>query len=155
MIIGIDFDGTIVKNKWPEIGKPKFMALPVLWWIQSRGHTLILNTCREGKLELNACWWLLGRGVRLDYVNQNASSRIKEYEGDCRKISCDLLVDDTAGFVFWPWVYLRVKFKELRLKWGAGHEVRGTVTRDNQTKTLGENSLSCTDRTSSRLRKFL
>ena len=112
-IIGVDFDGTIVKNDYPGIGKLKsgvFFILPLLWMMK---FTIILWTCREGELLREATDFCHIHGINLDYVNRNSPKRIETYGGDCRKLSCDLLVDDTAGVVNWYWVFIKALF----LRW--------------------------------------
>lgn len=47
MLIAIDFDGTVVENKFPEIGNPMPGALSTLRALIRAGHHLILWTCRE------------------------------------------------------------------------------------------------------------
>jgi len=49
MIIAVDFDGTIVEDAYPGIGKPKRFALESLKELQKDGHDLILWTYRHGK----------------------------------------------------------------------------------------------------------
>ena len=48
--IAVDFDGTIVENKYPKIGKPLPFAFETLKAFQKKGCVLILWTCREGEL---------------------------------------------------------------------------------------------------------
>ncbi len=110
MHIGVDFDGTIVVNKYPSIGQPKFLVIPVLKWLTKR-HTVILWTCREGRRLDEAIKWCKQRGVEFHFVNCNSFERIRQYNGDCRKLSCDMLIDDNAGFIFWPWVFIKVLFR--------------------------------------------
>ena len=114
MIIAVDFDGTIVKNRWPDIGPFRFMARLVLRWLQRRGHTLILWTCREGETLGRAKVFLWSHGVCFDLWNQNSPERCKEYGGDSRKVSADLYIDDRAGWVFWPLVAAKVLWMEAR-----------------------------------------
>ena len=114
MVIAVDFDGTIVKNRWPDIGPFRFLARPVLRWLQRRGHTLILWTCREHKHLGAAKRFLWLHGIWFDYYNLNAPARVTEYGGDCRKISADLYIDDRAGWVFWPFVWLKILLLEAR-----------------------------------------
>lgn len=44
MIISIDFDGTIVEDKYPEIGPIKANVAEVINQLKQDGHYLILNT---------------------------------------------------------------------------------------------------------------
>ena len=50
MTIAVDFDGTIVDHKYPEIGKEKPFAIETLIQLQQEGNRLILWTSREGEL---------------------------------------------------------------------------------------------------------
>lgn len=47
MIIAVDFDGTIVEHRYPEIGREKPFAFDTLKMLQKEGHRLILWTVRE------------------------------------------------------------------------------------------------------------
>jgi len=40
--LAIDFDGTIVEDAYPSIGKPKIFAFETLKKLQSEGYRLIL-----------------------------------------------------------------------------------------------------------------
>jgi len=48
-VLAIDFDGTIVDDKYPAIGKPKLFAFETLKKLQEEGFTLILWTYRSGR----------------------------------------------------------------------------------------------------------
>ena len=49
LIIAIDFDGTIVEDAYPNIGKPLIFALDTIKKLQADGHRLILWTYRSGQ----------------------------------------------------------------------------------------------------------
>ena len=49
LILAIDFDGTIVEDAYPNIGKPQLFAFETLKRLQNDGHQLILWTYRDGK----------------------------------------------------------------------------------------------------------
>ena len=49
MIIAVDFDGTIVENKYPAIGEEMPFATDTLRMLINDRHQLILWTVREGK----------------------------------------------------------------------------------------------------------
>ena len=42
--IYLDFDGTCVEHRYPEIGKYNFGAIEVIEKLQQAGHNIILNT---------------------------------------------------------------------------------------------------------------
>ena len=50
MTIAVDFDGTIVENRYPEIGDERMFATETLKMLIQDRHRLILWTCREGRL---------------------------------------------------------------------------------------------------------
>lgn len=94
MIYAVDFDGYLCRNKWPNIGEPRRL---IIWYFKRkkrRGHKLILNTCREGKLLQEAIDWCAKHGLYFDAHNENLPERIAEYGRDCRKISADRYCDD-------------------------------------------------------------
>ncbi len=49
LTIAVDFDGTIVQDAYPEIGKPMMFAFETLKMLQDKNHKLILWTYRHGK----------------------------------------------------------------------------------------------------------
>jgi hypothetical protein len=91
MIIAIDFDGTLVEHKFPEIGNMIPFAFDVCKEWQKRGHDLILWTCRENKdLDL-AVYFCKLRGLNFDSINKN----ILTLSFDCKpKIYADWYIDD-------------------------------------------------------------
>ena len=48
LTLAIDFDGTIVEDAYPKIGKPRLFAFETLQKLQQDGHRLILWTYRNG-----------------------------------------------------------------------------------------------------------
>ena len=75
---------------------------------------MILWTCREEELLSRVIEFLYRHGIHPVAWNQNLPRRIKEYGCDCRKISADLYIDDKAGWVFWPLVWLKVLWMEVK-----------------------------------------
>ena len=93
-IIGIDFDGTLFENSWPDnYREPRIQIIEWAKKCKSQGAYLILVTCREGKLAEDAVKACAQYGLVFDAVNQNHPEHIKKY-GDCRKIYCDIYLDD-------------------------------------------------------------
>ena len=62
MTIAIDFDGTIVEHRYPEIGREIPFAIETLKRLIKDGHKLILWTVREGKLLQEAVDWCSAKG---------------------------------------------------------------------------------------------
>lgn len=106
LIIAVDFDGTIVADAYPKIGKPMLFAFDTLKKLQSEGHRLILWTYRsEEKLE-EAVLFCKKNGIDFYAVNKNFPEENYD-EKDSRKIHADLFIDDRniGGFLGWSEIY--------------------------------------------------
>ena len=55
MTIAIDFDGTIVEHRYPQIGEEIPFATATLKMLINERHRLILWSVREGKLPGGSC----------------------------------------------------------------------------------------------------
>lgn len=87
--IAVDFDGTIVEHRWPDIGREIPGAVQTLQGLQAAGARLILWTVRGG-LDLDAAVaFCESRGLRLWDVNGN-----REAPTLSPKVLCDVFVDD-------------------------------------------------------------
>jgi hydroxymethylpyrimidine pyrophosphatase-like HAD family hydrolase len=106
MKIAVDFDGTIVENKYPEIGEEKTFAIETLKQLQKRGHQIILWTYRTGKELEEAIEFCRKRGLEFYAVNKNYPEE-KPEDNLPRKINADLFIDDRnlGGFVEWGKVW--------------------------------------------------
>ncbi|HPI53275.1 MAG TPA: hypothetical protein PLU10_01215 [Chitinophagaceae bacterium] len=105
-IIAVDFDGTIVEDRYPGIGKPQLFAFDTLTMLQKEGHRLILWTYREGKLLQEAVDFCREQGITFYAVNKNYPE--EEYnEATPRKLRADLFIDDRniGGFPGWGKIY--------------------------------------------------
>ena len=71
MTIAVDFDGTIVEHRYPEIGKELPFATQTLKMLIADRHKLILWSVREGKLLDDAVEWCRKRGVEFYAVNKD------------------------------------------------------------------------------------
>lgn len=63
--LAIDFDGTIVEDAYPGIGKAKTFAFETLKKLQSEGYRLILWTYRHGKSSRRRCRILPKKRIRI------------------------------------------------------------------------------------------
>ncbi len=98
-MIAVDFDGTLCVNRWPEIGPPNLPVIDELKLRKVRGDRLILWTCREGELLVQAMAWCRERGLRFDAVNDNLPETVRQYGDNPRKVSADEYWDDRAVVV--------------------------------------------------------
>ena len=91
--IAVDFDGTIVEDEYPGIGKPIIFAFDTLKKLQNKGHRLILWTYRKGDALDEAVKFCERNGITFYAVN----SSFPEEEFDIshsRKINADIFIDD-------------------------------------------------------------
>jgi len=111
MTIAVDFDGTIVENRYPEIGQEIPFAIDTLKMLISDRHRLILWTAREGKLLDEAVLWCQERGVEFYAINRDYP---EETTGNnpyfSRKLKADLFIDDRniGGLPDWGTIYRMV-----------------------------------------------
>ncbi|HYQ57718.1 MAG TPA: hydrolase [Draconibacterium sp.] len=106
MIIAVDFDGTIVKHKYPSIGKEIPFAIKTLKAFQERGHKLILWSYRSGEDLEKAVEFCRKQGLMFHAVNNNFDG--EEFDGSySRKIYADLFIDDRnlLGLPDWEKLY--------------------------------------------------
>ena len=95
MLIAVDFDGTIVEHRYPEIGKELPFAISTLKRLQEERHRLGLWTVREGKLLDEAVEFCRQRGLEFYAVNANfPEEEAKPGAAACRKLKADLFIDD-------------------------------------------------------------
>jgi len=105
MIIAVDFDGTIVENRYPKIGHERPFAVDCLIRLQrEEQHQVILWTVREDALLEEALAWCKKRGLVFYAVNQNYP---EEKRGGTRKIKADLFIDDLnlGGVPDWQLIF--------------------------------------------------
>lgn len=110
MIIAVDFDGTIVEHRYPEIGAEIPFAIETLKLMQTElKHILILWTVREGDLLEAAIKFCRERGLYFYAINQNepGSRSINQP----RKLMADMFIDDRnfGGIPDWGFIYSSLK----------------------------------------------
>jgi len=104
--VAVDFDGTIVENQFPAIGKPMLFAFETLKAMQDKGMLLILWTVRKGKELDEAIEFCRSNGIEFYAVNANYPG--ETYDADVsRKIEADIFIDDRniGGFAGWSGVW--------------------------------------------------
>lgn len=102
-IIAVDFDGTVVDDGYPKIGKPKLFAFETLKQLAAQGHRLVLWTYRSGKELEEAVEFCRENGVEFYAVNSSFEGEIFDQEKQSRKINADIFIDDRnlGGFPGW------------------------------------------------------
>lgn len=119
MTIAVDFDGTIVENKYPQIGKEIPFAISTLKKLQTDGHLLILWTVREGKYLEEAIAFCRQRGIEFYAVNRNYPEETDNSIIHYRKVDADVFIDDrnVGGLPDWDTIYKMItenlSYKEL------------------------------------------
>jgi len=113
-IIAVDFDGTIVEDQYPNIGKPLLFAFDTLKRLQSDGHRLILWTYRSGSKLTEAVEFCRKNGIEFYAVNCNYPEEEFNPGEQSRKIHADLFVDDriVGGFPSWGEIYQKISGTE-------------------------------------------
>ena len=108
MTIAVDFDGTIVEHKYPEIGAELPFATETLRMLIKDRHRLILWSVREGELLDEAIQWCRERGVEFYAVNRDyPEETIDNNQNYSRKPKVDLWIDDRnlGGLPDWGTIY--------------------------------------------------
>ena len=108
MTIAVDFDGTIVEHRYPEIGKELPFATQTLRMLIEDRHKLILWSVREGKLLEDAVEWCRKRGVEFYAVNKDFPEEdLSKNQSFSRKLKADVWIDDRniGGLPDWGTIY--------------------------------------------------
>jgi len=114
--IAVDFDGTIVENAYPAIGKEQLFAFETLKMLQKRGFLLILWTYRTGRALDEAVEFCRKNGVEFYAVNRNYPEEIFD-ETISRKIDAEIYIDDKniGGFPGWTNVWAMLFPEEVNI----------------------------------------
>lgn len=108
MTIAVDFDGTIVTHKYPNIGEEIPFAVETLKMLRNDGHKLILWSVREGKLLDAAVQWCRDRGLEFYAVNRDYPEETTDNNPYfSRKLKADMFIDDRnlGGLPDWGTLY--------------------------------------------------
>lgn len=106
----VDFDGTVVEKRFPEIGRPMPKAFEVLAKLKEAGFKLILWTCREDTRKRRylseAVEFCRANGIEFDAVNETIREFDFREDGLARKPHAEHHIDDhnIGGFPGWEWV---------------------------------------------------
>jgi hypothetical protein len=116
-ILAVDYDGTVVRDAFPEKGEAKQEIIDKVKEFIECGAEVVLWTCREGKMLEEAVQRCKDMGLEFASVNENPPSQLEYMEKEkakgnvfaLRKIYADFYVDDKAHNLDF---FLRIKSKE-------------------------------------------
>lgn len=97
-IIAIDFDGTLVTDKYPEIGAINYHVWDAAVKAKANGIKLILWTSRTEEFLDDAVRFCKQRGLVFDAINDNIPE-VKALGWNARKVFATLYIDDRSGTV--------------------------------------------------------
>jgi len=114
MILAIDFDGTIVHNKFPAIGELLPNSKEVINQLYDNGHYIIIWTSRDGAELLKAINFLIHTGIKFHRINDNNPVNTEKYGSNSRKVYAHMYIDDhnMEGFSGWERVLSAVEQSE-------------------------------------------
>lgn len=93
IIIAVDFDGTCVKHKYPDVGEDVPYAVKTLLALAENSHKIILYTMRSNEPLLHAVNWFKSNNIPLYEINKNPSQR---FWTNSPKVYANLYIDDAA-----------------------------------------------------------
>lgn len=99
MIIAVDFDGVLVEDKFPKIGRTHWDVVQAVRKLMLTNHELILWTSRVDERLEEAVRWCEEHGLKFVAVNSNSPNNLAQYGTDPRKVYADVYIDDrVVGF---------------------------------------------------------
>ena len=115
MTIAVDFDGTIVRHRYPEIGNEIPFAIQTLKMLAKEGHQIILWSVCEGDLLQEAVDWCRERGLEFYAVNKDFPEEdVTRNKHFSRKLKVELFIDDrnVGGLPDWGTIYRMIHEKK-------------------------------------------
>lgn len=95
-IIAVDFDGTLVEDRFPEIGTRRMKVWDDLNKARGAGVKIILWTSRDGERLKEAVQFCLSYGLHFDAINENLDEVKILFGNDTRKVYADEYWDDKS-----------------------------------------------------------
>ena len=142
MVIAVDFDGTIVEHRYPEIGPEIPFAIETLKMLIKDRHRIILWSVREGQLLQDAIDWCHERGVDFYAVNKDYPEEKEENNQHfSRKLKADVWIDDRniGGLPDWGTIYRMIShhktWEDLLYEAEHGHGMVDYEKRHSKKKT--------------------
>ena len=153
MIFAIDFDGTIVEHKFPEIGALLPGAKETINALVDAGHRVIIWTCRTSQDHAgpNSSIWavhkfLTENGIKFTTINNNVPDLSFQ---PSPKVYADVYIDDRnfGGFPGWDYValaYLGEEPEFLKFKRRAKYNAINTYDLGEVAKLLNKKKFKTT-----------
>ena len=139
MVIAVDFDGTIVEHRYPEIGEEKPFATQTLRMLIAERHKLILWSVREGELLDEAINWCRERGIEFYAINRDyPEETLTNNENFSRKLKVDVFIDDRnlGGLPDWGTIYRMIhdgkQWNNLLIEAATGEKDYGPLPRHHR-----------------------
>ena len=93
-IIAVDFDGTLVEDKFPEIGRPIEKTWELMKKAQDAGAKIILWTSRDNERLKAAVAFCTERGFHFAAINDNLDECKILFNNNTRKVYANEYWDD-------------------------------------------------------------
>ena len=93
-IMAVDFDGTLVRDEFPEIGAERENFCRAIRILQKMGVKSILWTSRTGSALDEAIEWCEDHDLHFDAINKNLPEVIELTGTDTRKVYANVYFDD-------------------------------------------------------------
>jgi hydroxymethylpyrimidine pyrophosphatase-like HAD family hydrolase len=116
MKIAVDFDGTLVEDNYPKIGKDIPFAFQSLKLLIKEGHCIVLWTSRVGEKLEEAVSYCKRRGIEFYSVNKNFIEE-DENDGFPRKIIADCYIDSRNVFAKIDWKLIACKVLNKKMSY--------------------------------------
>lgn len=95
-IIAVDFDGTLVEDAYPEIGRPRQGTWEAVIAAQQKGAKIILWTSRDNERLKAAVEFCREFGLHFDAINDNLDECKVMFNNNTRKVYANEYWDDKA-----------------------------------------------------------
>lgn len=109
IIVAVDFDGILCRDKFPEIGKPNYDMISFVRQLQDSEIETILWTSRIDNKLSKAVEWCEDRGLHFTAINDNTPNNKEEYGTNPRKVYADIYIDDRS-----PWMMYKSRPDDLK-----------------------------------------
>lgn len=117
MIIAIDFDGTIVEDRYPHIGNLRKNSQETIEQLHKDGHYIIIWTCRTGSKRHEVKKFLKENEIPYHQINKSNPENVAKYGLDTRKVFADVYIDDKGitPLPEWHEIYYLITYKQQQL----------------------------------------